>query len=53
MGRRALAVSGFMISAFSAYLCIGVYLLIREGNLCHSGVIAGHLERQHKEESWL
>lgn len=45
--------SVFMINAFSAYPCGGVYLLIREGNLCHSGVIAGDLERQHNGESWL
>lgn len=35
------------------YVYIGIYLLIREGNLYHSGVIAGDLERQHKGESWL
>lgn len=52
-GRRALATSAFTIKAFSAYLCIGIYLWIREGNLCHSGVIAGHLQRQHKGEPWL
>lgn len=45
--------SGFMTDAFSAYLCIGVYLSSCEGDLCHSGVIAGDLERQHKGESWL
>lgn len=45
--------SGLMRNAFSAYLCRGVYLLIREGNLWHSGVIAGDLERQHKGQSWL
>lgn len=42
--------SVFIINAFSAYLSIIFYLSIREGDLCHSGVIAGDLERGHKGE---
>lgn len=42
--------SVFITNAFSIYLSAIFYLSIREGDLCHSGVIAGDLERQHKVE---
>lgn len=42
--------SVFITNTFSAYPSIIFYLSIREGDLCHSGVIAGDLERQHKGE---
>lgn len=40
--------SVFIINTFSAYLSIIFYLSIREGDLCHSAVVAGDLERRHK-----
>lgn len=42
--------SVFIINTFSAYLSIFFYLSIREGDLCHSAVVAGDLERRHKGE---
>lgn len=45
--------SVFITKAFSTYLSIIFYLSICEGDLCHSGVIAGDLERRHKGEESL
>lgn len=50
---RLLATAVFIINVFSIYLSIIFYLSIREGDLSHSGVIAGNLEKRHKGESSL
>lgn len=42
--------SAFTTNPFPACLSVLSYLSIREGDLCHSGVIAGDLERRHKRE---
>lgn len=47
---RPPAMSVFVIDAFSICLSVIFYLSIREGDLSHSGVIAGNLEKRHKGE---